>query len=789
MTKMKFLGPIGDIERTLHAESTGVPRNGYAARIACWLGFALVATLHPASALAQTTVYREGFENGTGAAVVRLPNYTAAIPFGGSPYTADAWWLNFGECNGLLVRYEGATVGTAPAFGTDCPNGAAAQNNVRRMADVLGQVNAGIVGSTNVAAPVNGSTTTTRNNHALTAWTAGNGSTAFDNQRQFETSPITLPISGNRYFTTRVDIAEVSCDASGGVNNSRLRFYFVNAANTEIPFNTAAIRTCTDSRATYYTSPSNASFPVTGGGNEPWGSGGVSARAGRFTSDGVIKYSGGSGSVRVRLRNEVGSSGGNDAAIDNIELIDVTPTLSKSFSSAAVQAGGAVQVIFTVTNTSDNLAKPGWQFTDNLSAGLTLANTTVGGTCSNFANTATPAELVGSAGATSFTIRGSLPAQPNCTVIVNLNVGSGVTASTLQNCGSNIASPDFVTPPGTGVCSTLAVTRPVNLTKVWQGATAGNSVGLTISGPGVSSAAPGISTAPSTTTAATAQGQHGTIVTVTEAFTTGSASVYASAIVCVRASDAVAVTLSGSGLSRTFTMPNDSGVNCTFTNSRLPILRLQKALPLGRFVAADQFDLSISGTGGPANVTTAGAGTTATGLATLNPGAIGAAYTFTETAAAGANLANYASTYACTNALVGGQAPGGSATTFNLTAAAGDDLTCTFTNTRNPISDLVITKTNTPGAGPSDQAADTVTRGATTIYTIVVTNNGPDTVTGAVLSDPAAGRSGLTCTAPPTCTGSACPGVLTLAGLEAGVALGALANGATVTITLVCSVN
>lgn len=788
MAKVKFRSPMGDIERTLRAESTDVLRKGGRARIACWLGFALAATLNPASALAQTTVYREGFENGTGAAVVRLPNYTAAIPFGGSPYTADAWWLNYGECNGLLVRYEGAVVDAAPTFGTDCPNGAAAQNNVRRMADVLGQVNAGVVGSTNVATPVNGSTTTTRNNHALTAWTSSNGSTAFDNQRQFETSPITLPISGNRYFTTRVDIAEVSCDAGGGVNNSRLRFYFVNAANTETPFNTAAIRTCTDSRATYYTSPSNASFPVTGGGNEPWGSGGVSARAGRFTSDGVIKYSGGSGSVRVRLRNEVGSSGGNDAAIDNIELIDVTPTLSKSFSSAAAQAGGTVQVVFTVTNTPDNLAKPGWQFTDNLSAGLTLANTTVGGTCSNFANTATPAEIIGTAGATSFTVRGSLPAQPNCTVIVNLNVGSGVTASTLQNCGSNIASPDFVTPPGAGICSTLAITRPVNLTKLWQGATAGDSVALTISGPGVSSAVAGTSTAPSTTTAATAQGQQGTLVTVTEAFTNGSASAYATAIVCVRASDGLAVTLSGSGLSRTFTMSNDSDVNCTFTNSRLPILRLQKALPLGRFLIGDQFTLGITGTGGPANVITTGSGTVAAGVATLNPGAIGASYTFSEAGAAGANLANYTSTYACTNALAGGQAPSGSAATFNLTGAAGDDLTCTFTNTRNPISDLAITKTNTPGSGPSDQASDTLARGATT-YTIAVTNNGPDTVTGAVLSDPAASRSGLTCIAPPSCSGAACPAGLSLAQLEAGVALGALANGASLVVTLTCTVD
>jgi hypothetical protein len=75
---------------------------------------------------------------------------------------------------------------------------------------------------------------------------------------------------------------------------------------------------------------------------------------------------------------------------------------------------------------------------------------------------------------------------------------------------------------------------------------------------------------------------------------------------------------------------------CTFTNTRLPILRLQKALPSGRFFAADQFALTIAGTGGPATVNTTGAGLTATGVATLNPGALGAVYTLSEAGASGA---------------------------------------------------------------------------------------------------------------------------------------------------------
>lgn len=260
-----------------------------------------------------------------------------------------------------------------------------------------------------------------------------------------------------------------------------------------------------------------------------------------------------------------------------------------------------------------------------------------------------------------------------------------------------------------------------------------------------------------------------------------------SALVCVDPDNGSTIDLAG----RIATIDIDSGetVTCTYTNSKLAVLRLQKALQLGRFVATDQFALTIGGDGGPVSVTTTGSTNAPAETAVLDPATLASVYTLSEAGVAGANLANYATTYACTNALAGGQTPSGSGSSFNLTPAAGDDLTCTLTNTRNPLADLTITKTNTPASGPNDQANDTLTRGATTVYSIAVSNNGPDTVTGAVLSDPAANRSGLTCTAPPSCSGAACPPSLTLAQLESGVALGALANGASVVVTLTCTVD
>jgi uncharacterized repeat protein (TIGR01451 family) len=233
---------------------------------------------------------------------------------------------------------------------------------------------------------------------------------------------------------------------------------------------------------------------------------------------------------------------------------------------------------------------------------------------------------------------------------------------------------------------------------------------------------------------------------------------------------------------------------CTFTNTRLPSLRVQKALPNGRFSASDQFTLSITGTGGPASVTTTGSGTTATGIATLSPGALGAAYTFSETAAAGANLANYQTTYACTNALSGGQTPSGTASSFNLTAVAGDDLTCTFTNTRNSQADLRLTKTNTPGVNAEvDQAADTVVSGAASNYSIVLSNLGPDAADGALVNDPA--PTNLTCTTASCASagGAACPaatGAALVSALQgAGATVPTLPSGSSITITLSCTVN
>ncbi len=177
---------------------------------------------------------------------------------------------------------------------------------------------------------------------------------------------------------------------------------------------------------------------------------------------------------------------------------------------------------------------------------------------------------------------------------------------------------------------------------------------------------------------------------------------YARSWQCIDAADGDAVVASGSTFPGTVTIPTirtGSSVECTITNGRMPILRLQKALPNGRAVEGNQFSLAITGTGAPAAVTTGGNGSTVTGTVTHSTATAGSVYTLSESAAGTPTtvLANYTTTYACTNALAGGQTPSGTGTSFDVTPVAGDDLTCTFTNTRATRLTLIKTVTNDDG--------------------------------------------------------------------------------------------
>ncbi|MCD1573238.1 DUF7507 domain-containing protein, partial [Agromyces mediolanus] len=309
-------------------------------------------------------VYREGFENATGATAIRLPAYVGAE---GERYTSDPFWVMQDQCNGVVLRYDGTVY---PAG--YCTTGNGAQNNVRRMADVLGQVEAGVVGSTNPAAPVEASTPQTRANHAVTAWTGNvNGPS---NAITLETPQFDLAGQGARFFTASVNVAELSCTFQGGANNSRLTFALVSGGQ-ELMLTNTPIRACTDTQVRYYTSPT-----LPGG----WGNGGAYVAAGRFFADSSYLVDPDvAPTMSLRMRNLTGSSSGNDFAYDEVRLFDATPQLDKSFSPSSVPVNGRSTLTFTVTNTDDLAEKRGWGFVDTLPAGLVVADpANIGGSCS-----------------------------------------------------------------------------------------------------------------------------------------------------------------------------------------------------------------------------------------------------------------------------------------------------------------------------------------------------------------------------------------------------------------------
>ena len=122
-----------------------------------------------------------------------------------------------------------------------------------------------------------------------------------------------------------------------------------------------------------------------------------------------------------------------------------------------------------------------------------------------------------------------------------------------------------------------------------------------------------------------------------------------------------------------------------------PKLTTRKVLTGNRVETNDQFTIATTtGTTPVSSFTTTGTGNslttnsiTATGLSTT------ATYTIAETIAntdGKGNLANYNTSYACTNANSSSATtmPSGSTTSFNLpTLTYGDDITCTITNTPN----------------------------------------------------------------------------------------------------------
>ena len=376
---------------------------------------------------------------------------------------------------------------------------------------------------------------------------------------------------------------------------------------------------------------------------------------------GTATYTGASGVQRVQfITTDAGSFGNflDDIRISLnpfIELSAATGSGVESIPSANIPALRISGTLFSARTVNVSItggtATRGTDYTTP-GGGATFTVTITAGT---YQNTTVP---LGIAVIDDAAVEGSE------TIQIALNAGTGYTVSSTASCGGN---------PITAATYTITDNdSPVVLAKAWTGGIANDAVSLAITGGLVPTA--GSSTVGGTTTNATAVAVAGATLTLTEAFTTGAAANYTSSLECRRNSDNAIVATSGTGLSRTVTMPSGTSLTCTWTNARksatLVVRKTWVNALTTNAVTVDTSGLinnaSLASVANSANETDTNAAVTVYAAE---------AATLAETWSVG-SAANYTAALACTG---------------NTTALAGSMLTvnpadtaivCTFTNSR-----------------------------------------------------------------------------------------------------------
>ena len=380
---------------------------------------------------APTVVYEEDFANRAADSNILLTGYTG---LSGMTYSADPYWLDRDNCNGFIVNYDspynaGDCDAAFPAFGS------VLYNNMLTLTYALGVHN-------NAADP--------EAFPVVSAYSEGDG---VDDLIQFQTdSKIPMP-SGSNFISFSVDVSAVNC---ASVVQPLLRFYLVDENNITAPVSAAPINPCTDSGST------DVTVPNPNGGT-------VQARVGTFVAGGAILFDG--SELGIVMRNEEGLGLiGNDSAYTNIRVLNVNPQLDKEFAAPADEynPGDNIPVTFTITNTTDLAAKSGWSFSDNLPAGLVIAdNPAIVNTCSGGSVTAV-------AKASSLTVTGNLnDGQAFCRITLNL---SATTTGTFTNGPGNLTVTGLLPPAN----ATVTVTQGSQLADTGMGVGLFATIGTTL---------------------------------------------------------------------------------------------------------------------------------------------------------------------------------------------------------------------------------------------------------------------------------------------------------------------
>jgi uncharacterized repeat protein (TIGR01451 family) len=429
-------------------------------------------------------VYREDFENGmdstaTGAKsltanALGAPQYTSAT---GMTYTADTNWREGQRCSGIVLAYANglnADDGGGPDWATTtrvaggqtmankCSpvSGIQSYNGIRTLARAMGQVVGG--GDAN---HIVSTYTECRQNSDGTTNTCDTLPTGQTVSRMFETTS-QIAVTPNHFYTFAVDAVAGNCSGTGTTtvaNDPLYQFQLLSGA-TRTNVGTA-LNPCRDTSRTAFT----VNRPRSVGPNAT-----MTGYVSRLRANSAFMYPG--STLGVAMYDQVGITAGNDGGFDNVEVRDVTPTVDKSFSPTLVEPGQTSTLTLTITNTSDLLAKTDWGFVDTLPAGLTLASSTFGGTCTNLAGAAMT--RTGVAGGNTITVTGGDLAlnQTSCTITVD--VTSAVEGSYTNS------------PTGNMVLTGLVPGRPARSSSAGRGSPWSRRSGRAGSAPPTSSRSP-----------------------------------------------------------------------------------------------------------------------------------------------------------------------------------------------------------------------------------------------------------------------------------------------------------
>lgn len=386
-----------------------------------------------------------------------LPNYTSTD---GHEYTASSYWLNAGYCNGFISN-SSMNVTDTQIFYTYCG---------KNLGVARGDYQA-VQAKDYALGLLRGAADPKQNNALSTNTSGGNPSTDATSPdsimfRTNSTTPLTLPV--NRFISFSVDAANSYC--SNG-HEPQMRFEFVqNGQTTTVPNSadpsglidpcTSAGNTQTDLRnvSGFSSFPDWAAIVNYG----TFYSGSFLTGSSASTADLILRnISDGSsqgkgiGNAPANTQGYVaGKYNGNDGAIDNIQILDTTPKLTKSFSPTVTSIGATSRLTLTVNNRTDNAAKNGWGFVDTLSTGLTIAATpNLGGTCLSNPNSAT---VVAPAGGQSITVTngklgGAASTAPatSCTIEVDVTSSQAAVYANGQDNMSQQVGIDGPTTPAT----------------------------------------------------------------------------------------------------------------------------------------------------------------------------------------------------------------------------------------------------------------------------------------------------------------------------------------------------